>query len=190
MARRLVSIVVACSLALAAASPAAADDFGFREYTYGASTCTGIKDPMNFYFGDGIGSLNAATGVIENTVTWRATPIASDQWFWDVDVCQKQDRQRAEFIAAVARHHTRLNQSRRIDPQFQQITASPMHHDSITTCGDVADSFNSSRNLAAQRIQAVAGWFAVYTFTGNNLGIRQCDGRVTASDGYYVLARD
>ena len=68
-----------------------------------------------------------------------------------------------------------------------------MHHDSVsvvpTICGDVADSFNSSRNLAALRIQA-AGWFAVYTFTAKSAGICQCDGRATASDGYYVLARN
>ncbi len=172
-------------------SQASADDFGFREYTYGASTCTGIKDPMNFYFGLQLGFLDAATGVIENTVTWRMNPIASDQWFHDDGVCQKQDRQRAEFITG-DRHHTRLNQGRRLDPQFLHITASPMHHDTVVLvplCGDVSDSFDSSRNLAAQRIQA-AGWFAVFTQTGNSLGIVQCDGRVTRSDGRYVLARN
>ena len=189
MKARLLATTFALWVWIVAPESVAADDFHFREYTYGASTCSGIKDPMNFYFGKALGTLDAATDVIVNTVSWRANPVASDQWFHDDGVCQKQDRQRAEFIVAAGRHHTRLNQGRWIDPQFTHITASPMHHDSITTCGDVADSFNSSRNLAAQRIQA-AGWFAVFSFTGNNLGIRQCDGRITASDGSYVLARN
>lgn len=189
MKRRLIGVVGALGLALLVPSQASADDFGFREYTYGASTCVGVKDPMNFYFGLQLGFLDAATGVIDNTVGWRMNPIASDQWFHDDGVCQKQDRQRAEFITG-DRHHTRLNQGRRLDPQFLHITASPMHHDSVVWwCGDVADSFDSSRNLAAQRIQA-AGWFAVFTQTGNSAGIVQCDGRVTRSDGRYVLARN
>jgi hypothetical protein len=190
MTRVYFATAFAAALILASAPAAAADDFHFREYTYGASSCTGIKDPMNFYFGRSLGTLDAATDAIANVVKWSATPAASDQWFWDDGACQKQDRQRAEFAFATEKHHTRLNQGRWIDPQFTHITASPMHHDAVTWCGDVADSFNSSRDVAAQRIQARAGWFAVYTWTGNNAAIRQCDGRFTASDGYYVLARN
>ena len=188
MKRLIATGFVVATLLSADPATVLADDFHFGEYTYGTS-CTGIKDPLNFYFGQGLGTLDAATDVIEDVVGWRSDPPAADQWFRDDGTCQKQDRQRAEFWVAPARHHTRLNQGRWIDPQFTHITASPMHHDTWTTCGDVADSFNSARNSAAQRIQSRPGWFAVFTWTGNNLAIRQCDGRYTAGDGYYVLAR-
>lgn len=104
-------------------------------------------------------------------------------------MCEKQATQLASATASNSKYHTRMKQGRRVDPQFTLITASPMHHDTLTWCGDVADSFNSARDFAAQKIQAVPGWFAVYSFTGNTARITQCDGRVTWSDGSYVLAR-
>jgi hypothetical protein len=168
----------------------AADDFGFREYTFGSSACRTIRDPLNLYFGAGLGTLAAASAALETVVGLDVAPAGADQWFWDVGLCQRQDRQRADAAAAPRRTHSRLNQGRRVDPQFDRVTAAPIHVDVWTWCGDVAESFDAARDRAAQRIQSTPGWFAVYSWTGNTAAVRQCDGRYTASDGHYVLARD
>ena len=151
---------------------------------------------MNFYFGAGLGAHAYAVNAVKNVVGWPFTPSpASDQWMHNDGVCEKQATQLASATASSSKYHTRMKQGRRVDPQFTLITASPMHHDVLASggnCGpinDVADSFNSARDYAAQKIQAVAGYFAVYSFTGNTARITQCDGRVTWSDGSYVLAR-
>jgi hypothetical protein len=188
--RGIIRVVVVAGLLALMPGPVAADDFGFREYTYASSTCRTLKDPLNLYFGDGLGTLAAATKVLEDVVGLRVAPAASSQWFWDDGQCQRQDRQRADAAVAPRRTHSRLNQGGRIDPQFNRITAAPIHVDVWSWCGDVAESFDAARDLAAQRIQARPGWFAVYSWTGNTAAIRQCDGRFTASDGDYVLARD
>lgn len=159
----------------------------FREYTYAASNCVTKKDPMNFYYGAGLGTIPVAVQKTETVGQMSWNPIASNQWMFDDGACQIQDFQRASGITG-NKDHTRLNQGRWIDPQFTHITASPMHHDILALCGDVADSFNATRNVVAQRFQN-AGYFAVFSFTGNVQGMIQCDGRVTASDGSYVLAR-
>ena len=187
---RLIAAALGGLLAVVAAAPAAGDDFHFREYTFGSSSCTGIKDPVNLYFGGSLGTIGAATEALEDVAGLKVEPLATNQWFWDDGACQRQDEQRADAWAGARRRHARLNQGRWIDPQFTHITAAPVHQDVWTWCGDVAESFNAPRNLVAQRIQARAGWYAVYSWTGNTLAIRQCDGRYTAGDGYYVLARD
>lgn len=187
---RFTAAVLAMVFAATQASPASGDDFHFREYTYATSRCTGPKDPINLYFGGSLGTLAAATTALETVVRLPIEPLATDQWFRDDGACQRQDRQRSDAWVAAWRTHARLNQGRWIDPQFTHITAAPIHADVWTWCGDVAESFNAPRNMAAQRIQARAGWFAVFSWTGNTMALRQCDGRYTASDGFYVLARD
>lgn len=154
----------------------AAVDHGFSEYTYGTNICTIVKDPTNFYYHF---NLSTSLQMTEGTLNWR-TNFGSDQWFSDGAQCEKQDRQRATGILP-PKYHTRLNWS----GSDASWTASPMHHDDPSWCGDVANSFNSARDYAAGVYQS-HGWFATYTYTGNTMAIQQCDGRWTASDGYYV----
>ncbi len=138
----------------------------------------------------GIRSLGVYTTALSKTINFLGLDdslLASDQWMWNDGFCDRQANNQAENPLA-PRNHTRLKAARWIDPQFTHITASPMHHDVLSTCGDKADSFNSARDWAAQKYQW-AGYFAVYSFTGNNDPRWQCDVWV-ASDGYYVLARD
>jgi hypothetical protein len=169
--------VAAAILMLGAWVPrVAAVDHGFSEYTYGTNICTIVKDPINFYYHF---NLAVSLQMTEGTLNWR-TNFGSDQWFSDGAQCEKQDRQRATGILP-PKYHTRLNWSG-TDASW---TASPMHHDDPSLCGDVANSFNSARDYAAGVYQS-HGWFATYTYTGNTMAIKQCDGRWTASDGYYV----
>lgn len=170
-----------------------ADDFGFREYTYKDNTCAAAADPVNFFYGKSLGTPSEALRVVESVLDMTVSIFQRDQYFYDVDAsvrCQKQDFNRANS-AWPPREHTRLNFSARIDPQFTYITAGPIHHDVYAQCAppDKTDSYNAPRDWAAQRIQS-AGYFAVYSFTGNTSGMVQCDGTVVASDGYYVLARN
>lgn len=190
--RRAIPIMI---LALALFKPVnvSADDFGFREYTYRTSACNTLADPMNFYYGKALGTVFAALNAVESILGLNASFFQGDQWFFDTDAatqCQKQDYNRANSNWA-PREHTRLNQGARIDAQFTHITAGPIHHDVPAPCTppDKADSFNAPRDWAAGMMQS-AGYFAVYTWTGNNQALQQCDGSFVASDGYYVLARN
>ena len=55
----------------------------------------------------------------------------------------------------------------------------------LTLCGDVSDTFNGARNFAKNKYTA-AGYVLIQTNIGNSLAIRQCDGRMTASDGFIL----
>jgi hypothetical protein len=118
----------------------------------------------------------------ENILNWD-TDFGTTQWFADTGFCDGMDRQRSTGILP-PKWHTRLDWA----GSFANITASPMHHDDPAPCGDVADSFNSARNHAKDIYQG-AGYFVPYTYTANTSASKQCDGRWTASDGYYARVR-
>lgn len=120
-------------------------------------------------------------------LTWDL--VASNQWFkykWRDGVvhCKTQVYNRASMPIG-PREHARLRDNRPVDVY---VTASPIHKDDISLCGDVAASFNNPRNWAAGRF-ADAGLRTDWIFTGNNLAIQQCDGRFVASDGWYLRVR-
>lgn len=171
------------------ASPVAAMAFNhFDDYTYGQSNCTGAKDPINFYFEGDVGLVAQALSVINGQpVNWSTTPIASDQWMWDsgaapAEMCHKQDHQRASALTG-AKYHTRLRDGSWV-ANVGWVTAAPMHYDHLIYCGDVAASFNSARNQARDKFNTAGGFVVTRTWVGNTRGFTQCDGRVTASDGY------
>lgn len=172
---------LAC-FALAAPMPVSADDYGFREYTYGASSCSGRKDPLNFYYLREVGKIGNAVNATRYRLGWSYDSITSDQWFYTstISLCSKQDYNRAENPFS-PRNHTRLKGNY----TSYYVTASPMHHDVLTSCGDVASTFDGTRDFAADQYTYSAGYLTIRHYTGNTAAIRQCDGRYTASDGYY-----
>lgn len=135
---------------------------------------------MFFYNHDWIQAEAAVRTVLG--LTWDV--IASDQWFryrWrdGVTYCRTQVYNRASSFVA-PREHTRLRDNRPVDVY---VTASPIHHDDWSGCGDVATSFNGPRDWAAGRFQN-ARYPTGMIWVGNTLAIRQCDGRFVASDGW------
>jgi hypothetical protein len=157
-------------------------------YSYGKSTCSGIKDPFNFVFeGRTVGQVSQALPIVKGApLNWSSTIIASDQWMWNSgespgEQCNRNDYNRMSG-ATSPRNHTRLYAGTFV-ANVGWTTAAPMHHDDLSPCGDVADSFNSARNAAVTKYRD-AGYVLIRTNIGNTLGIKQCDGRFTASDGY------
>ncbi len=178
-------------LGISVASVAEAIDFSFQEYTYSSSSCATIKDPMNLYYtGNPMGYVNAFHGSLWATQTilgYTNSGIAGDQWMFNSDPaviphCQVQIYNRAQYIIA-PRYHTRLFQG--YDAFVGAVVASPQHHDVLSICGDVADTFNGARDFAVNKYDTWGGFVLAKVFTGNNLAIQQCDGRMTASDGNY-----
>jgi hypothetical protein len=184
----LVSMVSAA--ALVCPSSANADWDGFRNYTYGSSSCSSgdIKDPLNYFFNTTIGRLGeepVARVAIMGVVGWMSTPYATNQYMWSTNSgCHIQNHQQAETGVAWGKYHTRLRQGPWITG-WGYATASPMHHDSLTWCGDVADSFNSARDYAKTKFSN-AGYIQQAYYLGNTQSMQQCDGRYTASDGYAI----
>jgi hypothetical protein len=187
----LVAIVSAAGLANP--QPAKANFDGFEIFTYSDASCWGAnnKDPLNYFFNTTNHDLglvaNAAEVIRHWPVYWDKTPTPADsQYFWSTNYgCHVQDVQLAENIAG-PKYHTRLRQGPWI-PSFGYATAAPMHHDSIGWCGwffhDVADSFNSARDYAKTQFSNASFSQARY-WIGNTQAMQQCDGRMTASDGY------
>ena len=188
----LVSIVVVGALAYPAA--ARADWDGFRTYTYDnwtdCSTVTG-KDPINYFFNTTNHDLGVETVAKQYIAGWPVywgvtTPAGNIQYMYSSDYgCHIQDDQLAQAITG-PKYHTRLRQGPWITG-WGYATAAPMHHDSLAWCGwffnEVSDSFNSARNEAYSKF-SMAGFMQTRYWVGNTLAMRQCDDRMTASDGY------
>jgi hypothetical protein len=188
----LVSIVSAAALAYPA--PAQADWDGFRNYTYGSSSCSSgdYKDPLNYFFNTrnhDLGLESVAKGYIRYwPVYWDMPPTpADDQYMWSTNSgCHRQDDQLAEAMVG-PKYHARLRQGPWVSDYWGYATAVGMHHDSIGWCGwffhDVSDSFNSARDYAKTQFSN-AGFSQQRYWVGNTQAMQQCDGRMTASDGY------
>lgn len=187
--RDVISALVAASLVLGAGvSPVLGRFENWDVYTYANSNCTGIKDPLNFFYEENLGHVADALAVTQGAPLNWGYSNGSDQWMFNGgqspgDQCARETYQRASAILS-PRYHTRLEQGSYVDQYVQLSTASPMHHDSLNlTCGDYADSFNSARDHA-RSLFVNAGYALIRTYVGNTMAIRQCDGTMTASDGY------
>jgi len=190
----LVLVSTLCAGALAYPRPANADWDGFRVYTYGSSSCASgdYKDPLNYFFNttnENLGLAPYAWAAIYTYVGWDKGPMpAGDQYMWSTNSgCHIQDFQLAENVAG-PKYHTRIRQGPWING-YGYATAAPMHHDSLAICWpnpipqDVADSFNSARDYAKTKFSN-AGFGQGRYYIGNTQAMAQCDGRLTASDGY------
>lgn len=174
---RPLSVAIAVSTLWLFSIPVNANEYGYHEYTYGMSNCSVIKDPLNLFYQFNLATSDTMTQTILNW-DWD---VGSTQYFNDTGSCEPHDRQRKSTVGP-PNWHARMEWS----SSNAGMTASPMHHDILSFCGDVADSFNSARNKAKDKYQA-AGYFVPYTYTANNLAITQCDGLYhTASDGYFA----
>lgn len=186
----IVLTVSAGSLMQAAPTLAAYQWDGFQPYTWGNSGCSGsFKDPINYFFNtknEGLGEEPVAKGYIAGwPVYWPVSGpfLATDQYMWSSNSgCHIQDHQMAQSYAG-PKYHTRLRQGPWVSDYWGYSTAAPMHHDSLTTCGDSADSFNSARDYAYAKFRD-AGFSQQQYWVGNTQAMTQCDGRVTAGDGY------
>lgn len=189
MVKHLVAVAISVTCLLGSWAPARAAFDNWRVYTYASSSCSGTKDPLNFFYEGNVGHIASALALTQGSpLNWSATYPATDQWFYNTgespgDQCTVNWYNRMSSSLS-PRYHTRMDQGTSV-PGIGLTTASPMHHDVYSWCGDVANSFNSARDHAHDLfVAANYGNYLIRSYIGNTQAMQQCDGSYTASDGY------
>jgi hypothetical protein len=185
---RLTATAVAAGLLLTAWSPAPAGaHLNVSKYT--RQDCGGgsshLVDPINVVFYDKRSTAGQVAKDLHDRVGWD-DDSGSSQSFFTHGSCYGMDRQRASNCGVCNRDHIRLFVNADADSRGNWYVIGDAHHDKVTTCGHVADTYDDARGVINE------GWYGHFAthfaYWGNTASMKQCTGRHTASDGNVLYA--